>query len=35
MAGLFQTEFLAIGAALVQRIEREENTLYPLYQASY
>lgn len=35
VAGLFQTEFLAIGAALVQRIEREEGTLYPLYQATY
>lgn len=34
-ADQFQTEFLAIGAALVQRIEREESTLYPLYQASY
>jgi hypothetical protein len=31
----FQVEFLAIGAALVQRIEREESTLYPLYQAAY
>jgi len=26
---------LVIGAALVQRIEREQNTLFPLYQASY
>lgn len=34
-ADVFQTEFLAIGAALVQRIEREETTLYPLYQSSY
>ena len=31
----FQIEFLAIGAALVQRIEREETTLFPLYRASY
>jgi len=34
-ADVFQTEFLAIGATLVQRIEREEGTLFPLYQASY
>jgi hypothetical protein len=34
-ADVFQTEFLAIGAALVQRIEREEATLYPLYRAAY
>ncbi len=34
-ADIFQAEFLAIGAALVQRIEREETGLYPLYKASY
>ncbi len=34
-ADIFQAEFLAIGAALVQRIEREETSLYPLYRASY
>lgn len=31
----FQIELLVIGAALVQRIEREQSTLFPLYQASY
>lgn len=34
-ADVFQTEFLAIGAALVQRMEREESTLFPLYRAAY
>ena len=34
-AEVFQIELLAIGATLVQHIEREETTLYPLYQASY
>ena len=34
-AALFQTELLVIGAALVQRIEREQTSLFPLYQASY
>ena len=34
-ADVFQTEFLAIGAALVQRMEREEATLFPLYRANY
>jgi len=34
-ADVFQTEFLAIGAALVQRMEREESTLFPLYRANY
>lgn len=33
--GMFQAELLVIGSALVKRIEREESTLYPLYQASY
>jgi regulator of sigma D len=31
-AGEFQNELLAIGAALVQRIELEETNLYPLYR---
>jgi len=34
-ADVFQTEFLAISAALVQRMEREESTLFPLYRATY
>lgn len=34
-ADVFQTEFLAIGAALVQRMEREESALFPLYRATY
>lgn len=34
-ADQFQTELLAIGAALVHRIEREETALYPLYQDKY
>jgi len=34
-ADTFQVELLVIGAALVQRIEREQTTLFPLYQASY
>ena len=34
-AGTFQIELLVIGSALVQRIEREQSTLFPLYQASY
>ncbi|HJX18535.1 MAG TPA: hemerythrin domain-containing protein [Acidiferrobacterales bacterium] len=34
-ADVFQVELLVIGAALVQRIEREQNSLFPLYQASY
>jgi regulator of sigma D len=34
-ASLFQTELLVIGAALVQRIEREQTSLFPLYKASY
>lgn len=29
----FQVELLAVGAALVQRIEREESLLFPLYRA--
>jgi hypothetical protein len=32
-AAPFQVELLAVGAALVQRIEREQATLFPLYQA--
>jgi hypothetical protein len=31
----FQIELLVIGSTLVQRIEREQSTLFPLYQASY
>jgi len=34
-ADMFQSELLVIGAALVQRIEREQTSLFPLYQASY
>ena len=34
-AEMFQTELLVIGAALMHRMERDESTLYPLYQASY
>lgn len=34
-ADSFQIELLVIGSALVQRIEREQSTLFPLYQASY
>lgn len=29
----FQVELLAVGAALVQRIEREESLPFPLYRA--
>ncbi len=31
----FGKDLNAIGAALVERIQREENTLYPLYMPSY
>ena len=34
-AETFQIELLVIGSALVQRIEREQSTLFPMYQASY
>jgi len=34
-ADTFQIELLVIGSALVQRIEREQSTLFPLYQATY
>jgi regulator of sigma D len=34
-ADAFQIELLLIGSALVHRIEREQSTLFPLYQASY
>lgn len=34
-ADTFQIELLVIGSALVQRIEREQSTLFPLYQAAY
>jgi len=32
-AAEFQSELLAIGAALVERIDQEESTLYPLYRS--
>lgn len=32
---MFQTELLSIGEALMQRVEREESSLFPLYQAKY
>jgi len=35
LADIFQTEFLAIGATLVGRIEREESALFPLYRSTY
>lgn len=35
LASSFGHDLAGIGEALVARIEREENTLYPLYQASY
>jgi len=34
-ADSFQIELLVIGSALVHRIEREQASLFPLYQASY
>jgi len=34
-ADTFQVELLVIGSALVQRIEREQSTLFPLYKATY
>jgi len=34
-ADSFQSELLVIGSALVQRIEREQSTLFPLYKATY
>ncbi len=35
LAESFGKELNAIGKALVERIQREENTLYPLYMPSY
>jgi len=35
LASSFAHDLKDIGAALVARIEREEGTLYPLYQATY
>jgi regulator of sigma D len=35
LASTFAKDLTAIGAALVERIEREEHTLYPLYMSSY
>lgn len=33
-AAMFQAEFLAVGDALLQRIEREETVLFPLYRVA-
>jgi hypothetical protein len=35
LASHFDTDFRTIGKVLVERIEKEENTLYPLYLPSY
>lgn len=35
LANTFQVELLVISAALVERVEREQVSLHPLYQASY
>jgi regulator of sigma D len=35
VAKTFQVELLVIGSALVQRIELEQSTLFPLYRNSY
>lgn len=35
LAATFATDLEAVGGALVARIEREENTLYPLYLPNY
>lgn len=35
IANMFQIELLVVGSALVQRIEREQTSLFPLYRASY
>ena len=35
LAGAFGRDFAELGKVLTQRIEREENTLYPLYMPSY
>ena len=35
LANTFQVGLLVISAALVERVEREQVSLYPLYQASY
>ena len=35
LASSFSSELAGIGEALVARIEREEGTLYPLYQSTY
>ena len=35
LAAHFATDFATIGKVLVERIEKEENTLYPLYMPTY
>ena len=35
LAAHFAADFATIGKVLVERIEKEENTLYPLYMPSY
>lgn len=35
LAGHFATDFATIGKVLVERIQKEENTLYPLYMPNY
>lgn len=35
LANHFANDFATIGKVLVERIQKEENTLYPLYQPSY
>ena len=35
LADHFATDFATIGKVLVERIQKEENTLYPLYMPSY
>jgi hypothetical protein len=35
LAGAFKKDFDVIGAVLVQRVNREESTLYPLYLPNY
>ncbi len=35
LASHFATDFATIGKVLVERIQKEENTLYPLYMPSY
>jgi hemerythrin-like domain-containing protein len=35
LAGHFATDFATIGKVLVERIQKEESTLYPLYMPNY